>query len=82
MVGRSDAQSPSAQPLLDSKRLELANVAAGMLGSLEARPVRHSPEWSDAAIFAKGLTWALRLRLSVRRPTPLKPTLQATSLYE
>ena len=59
-VGRSDAQSPSAQPLADSKRLELANAAAEMLSVLEARPDRHTAAWSDAAIFAKGLTWALK----------------------
>ena len=35
-IGRSDAQSPSAQPLADSKRFELEAAAAGMLDALEA----------------------------------------------
>ena len=47
-IGRSDAQSPSAQPLADSKRFELEAAVAGMLDALEARPDRNTAAWSDA----------------------------------
>ena len=51
-------QSP--QPLSDEQRQTLDRTAKDLQVSLERMTVRRPSEWADAAIFAKGLTWALK----------------------
>lgn len=53
----------SAQPATDlsaSQRAALEQEAKDLLALVETDPKRGTSEWADAAIFAKGLTWALR----------------------
>ncbi len=51
-------QSP--QPLPEAQRQAFEKSAAELNTELERRLDRQSTTWADAAIFAKGLSWALR----------------------
>lgn len=51
-------QSPQALP--EAQRQTFEKSAAELNAELEKRPDRQSATWTDAAIFAKGLSWALR----------------------
>lgn len=56
----SSASGQSAKPLSNAQREKLAGSARELQALLEHRPDRQSSRWADAAIFAKGLSWALR----------------------
>lgn len=51
-------QSPQALP--EAQRQAFEKSAAELNAEFEKRPDRQSTKWADAAIFAKGLSWALR----------------------
>ena len=51
-------QSP--QPLSDEQRQTLDRAAKELQVSLGRLTGQRAPEWADAAIFAKGLSWALK----------------------
>ena len=51
-------QSPQALP--EAQRQAFEKSAAELNAELEKRSDRQSTTWADAAIFAKGLSWALR----------------------
>ncbi len=50
----------SPQPLSEAQRQAFEKSAAELNTELEKRSDRQSTTWADAAIFAKGLSWALR----------------------
>jgi hypothetical protein len=47
-------------PLPDAQRTSLEQDARRLQAALDQRTDRESPAWADAAVFAKGLTWALK----------------------
>ena len=51
-------QSP--QPLSEAQRQAFEKSAAELNAAIEKQPDRKPTDWADAAIFAKGLSWALR----------------------
>lgn len=59
-VWPTDGMGQSAQPLSETQRQTFERSAAEIKAALEGAPHRQSPAWADAAIFEKGLSWALR----------------------
>lgn len=53
-------QAQSAQPLPEAQRLTLDRSARELQAALDTFPEPRPRAWADAAIFAKGLAWALR----------------------
>lgn len=50
----------AAQPLSETQRRTFEQSASELQAAADKHPRRQTPEWADAALFAKGLTWALR----------------------
>ena len=50
----------AAQPLSVTQRQTFEQAAGELQALVDKHPRRQTPEWADAALFAKGLTWALR----------------------
>ncbi len=53
-------RAQSAQPLSEGQRQTFERAASELQSQLDQPHLRQTPEWMDAALFAKGLTWALR----------------------
>ena len=57
----ADSRAQSAQPLSETQRQTFERAASELQAQIDLQhPRRQTPEWADAALFAKGLTWALR----------------------
>ena len=50
----------AAQPLSETQRQTFEQSASELQAAADKHPRRQTPEWADAALFAKGLAWALR----------------------
>ncbi|MBC7819151.1 MAG: prolyl oligopeptidase family serine peptidase, partial [Planctomycetaceae bacterium] len=50
----------AAQPLSETQRQTFEQSARELQAAADKHPRRQTPEWADAALFAKGLNWALR----------------------
>ena len=50
----------AVQPLSETQRQTFEQAASDLQTVADKHPRRQTPEWADAALFAKGLTWALR----------------------
>ncbi|MEK6260259.1 MAG: prolyl oligopeptidase family serine peptidase [Planctomycetota bacterium] len=50
----------AAQPLSETQRQTFEQSASELQAAADKHPSRQTPEWADAALFAKGLTWSLR----------------------
>jgi pimeloyl-ACP methyl ester carboxylesterase len=59
-AGSSEIRAQSAQPLTETQRQTFERSAAELQASLDQLSGRTPAAWVDAAIFAKGLAWALR----------------------
>ncbi|WP_010584993.1 prolyl oligopeptidase family serine peptidase [Schlesneria paludicola] len=57
---RASAMAQAPAPLTDAQRVALERKAKEQRSHLEPLSKQSSSEWSDAAIFSKGLDWALR----------------------
>ena len=49
-----------ALPLSETQRQAFEQSTSELQTLIDKSPMRQTPEWADAALFAKGLTWALR----------------------
>jgi hypothetical protein len=56
----ANSQAQSAQPLSENQRQMFERAASELQSLVDKHSQRQTSEWADAALFAKGLTWALR----------------------
>ncbi len=56
----ANCRAQAAQPLPETQRLTFEKAASELQSLADKHPRRQTREWADAALFAKGLTWALR----------------------